>query len=179
LTQINEFCRTVDLVSYTISKLEPIPKLVEAARGEGGLCGSIFLNRIFAKYLDNKLGRYEEWDEEYQADALKCFEEDIKKNFSGDVNETLLFPARGLNRPELGIWKHKLRISGQDVKDVFDRVIEHIIPLVTEQIRKTANAQRPVTAVLMAGGFGSSRYLQARIQQAVGTHIRVRQVPNK
>ncbi|KAG4032860.1 hypothetical protein MFRU_006g03210 [Monilinia fructicola] len=76
---------TVDLISYTISSLDPVPKLREAARGEGGLCGSIFLNRIFAKHLNEKFANYSAWDDGYQADALKFFEDDIKKNFMGDV----------------------------------------------------------------------------------------------
>ncbi|TGO86065.1 hypothetical protein BPOR_0338g00020 [Botrytis porri] len=166
---------TVDLVSYTISKLQPVPRLREAARGEGGLCGSIFLNRIFAKHLSDKFANYPDWDEEYQTDALKFFEDDIKKNFDGDISQHFFIPARGLNKPELGIHRNKLRLSGEEIKNVFEPVIQDVISLVITQIRKTA---RPVTAVLMAGGFGSSEYLRTRIQDVVGTSIEVRRVAN-
>jgi len=167
---------TVDLVSYTISKLDPVPRLREAARGEGGLCGSIFLNRIFAKHLDDKFVNFPEWKEGgYQTDAMRAFEDEIKKNFMGDIHQQYLVPARGLRKPELGIQNGTLKLSGQEIKDVFEPVIQQVLSLVTKQIQKTA---RTVTAVLMAGGFGSSDYLRTRIQAAVGKNIEVRRVAN-
>jgi len=155
---------TVDLVSYTINKLKPVPSLVEATRGSGDLCGSTFLNRIFAKHLSKKLRDYQEWDDRYQADALKEFEDDIKKNFDGDTSQTYIFPARGLENPELGIKDGMLELPGKEIKAVFDPVVNRIISLVTEQIR---NTKKDVKAVLMAGGFGSSSYLCERIENAV------------
>ncbi|KAG9237961.1 hypothetical protein BJ875DRAFT_480771 [Amylocarpus encephaloides] len=167
---------TVDLVSYTISKLHPVPRLCEAARGEGGLCGSIFLNRIFAKYLDNKFVNFPEWKEGgYQTDAMRTFEDEIKKNFIGDLSQEYLIPARGLRKPELGIQNGTLKLSGMEMLRVFEPVIQQVLLLVTKQIRKTT---RTVTAVLMAGGFGSSDYLRTRIQAAVGRKIEVRTVAN-
>ena len=55
---------TVDLISYRISELKPVLKLEEAAPGSGSLCGSTFLNRIFEKFLREKLGEEDGWDEE-------------------------------------------------------------------------------------------------------------------
>ncbi len=168
----------MDLVSYTISQLDPVPRLREAARGEGGLCGSIFLNRIFAKYLDDKFANFQGWKEDsnYQIDAMKAFNDDIKKNFMGDIHREYRIPARGLKKPELGIYSGTLKISGQDIKDVFEPVIMEVLRLVRTQIQKTG---RTVTAVLMAGGFGSSAYLRARIQEEVGKAIEVRPIPNR
>lgn len=156
--------------------MTPIPRLREAARGEAGLCGSIFLIRIFAKHLQDKFANYPAWDDEYQIDALKFFEDNIKKNFMGDVNQVYFVPACGLNKPELGIRQNKLKLSGEEIKNVFAPVVQQIIKLVKTQIQKTA---RPVTAVLMAGDFGSSDYLRQRIQDAVGGTIEVRKVANR
>jgi hypothetical protein len=50
---------TVDLISYTITKLHPKLEIAEAAEGTGGLCGSTFLNRRFGEYLMKKLGQEE------------------------------------------------------------------------------------------------------------------------
>ena len=52
---------TVDLISYTVSALKPILQVEEAAMGSGRICGSTFLNRIFQKFLVEKLGLNEEW----------------------------------------------------------------------------------------------------------------------
>ena len=55
---------TVDLISYTVSALKPILRVAEASPGSGHLCGSSFLNRIFEKFITEKLGLEREWDEE-------------------------------------------------------------------------------------------------------------------
>ena len=55
---------TVDLISYTIAALKPILKLDEAAPGTGACCGSTFLNRKFAKYMKDKFGDDDDWDDE-------------------------------------------------------------------------------------------------------------------
>ena len=55
---------TVDLISYRVSALKPILQIAEAAPGSGSSCGSTFLNRIFQKFLTEKLGDDPNWDEE-------------------------------------------------------------------------------------------------------------------
>ena len=84
---------TVDLISYTVSALKPILQVEEAATGTGRLCGSTFLNRIFNKFLVDKLGLNEEWDEEVVEDALKRFELVTKKAFRGNPTEEFVIPG--------------------------------------------------------------------------------------
>lgn len=55
---------TVDLISYTVSSLTPILTVNEAAPGDGALCGSSFLNRIFERHLIERCGSNPGWDEE-------------------------------------------------------------------------------------------------------------------
>ena len=55
---------TVDLISYTVSELKPTLKITEATTGTGSLCGSSFLNRIFQRFLEDKLGHVFGYDEE-------------------------------------------------------------------------------------------------------------------
>lgn len=55
---------TVDLITYQIQSLTPFLKVVEAATGDGGLCGSTFLNRRFTAFLRRKLADHPEWQEE-------------------------------------------------------------------------------------------------------------------
>lgn len=55
---------TVDLISYSVSALKPVLKILEAAPVSGSACGSTFLNRIFQKFLTSKLGHDPSWDEE-------------------------------------------------------------------------------------------------------------------
>jgi len=65
---------TVDLISYTITKLKPILEVEEAAPGTGGICGSTFLNQRFASFLERKLGNQENFDDEVLAEAMEKFE---------------------------------------------------------------------------------------------------------
>jgi hypothetical protein len=65
---------TVDLISYTITKISPSLEIKEAAAGSGALCGSTFLNRRFGEFLTSKLGREEGWDADTLAEAMERFE---------------------------------------------------------------------------------------------------------
>ena len=87
---------TVDLISYTVSELKPILKVQEAASGSGRLCGSTFLNRIFQKFLVDKLSLNSEWDEEVVEDAMKRFDLITKKAFRGDSGEEFIIPGKHL-----------------------------------------------------------------------------------
>lgn len=55
---------TVDLITYKVSELRPTLKISEVNVGSGMLCGSTFLNRIFHKFLEDKLGKEPGWDDE-------------------------------------------------------------------------------------------------------------------
>jgi hypothetical protein len=65
---------TVDLISYTVTKLDPFIEVKEAAPGSGGLCGSTFINGRFKEYLEFKLGLEPGWDKEVLQDAMNDFE---------------------------------------------------------------------------------------------------------
>lgn len=65
---------TVDLISYEVSALKPILQIKEAAPGSGSLCGSTFLNRIFQKFLEDKLKDDHNWDEDVLEEAMKRFD---------------------------------------------------------------------------------------------------------
>jgi hypothetical protein len=161
-------------VSYTVKSLKEIPLIEEAAAGSGALCGGSFLNRIFAEYLRNKFKDYDAWDEEYQASALKKFEDQIKKKFAGDINKVYSIPVKGLpNNSDLDIQRGVLEIPGRDIQKVFEPVVKEILKLVKAQIKAT---NKRVKAVLLAGGFGRNEYLRHRLQKEVGVGIDVRKV---
>ena len=66
---------TVDLISYTVTKLDPSLEVKEAAPGNGALCGSTYLDRRFQEYVTSRLGHLEGWDDETLTDAMKSFEQ--------------------------------------------------------------------------------------------------------
>ena len=74
---------TVDLISYKVKALKPTLSIEEATPGSGMLCGSSFLNRIFEKFLKDKLAALPGWDEEILEEAMKRFEMVTKRQFRG------------------------------------------------------------------------------------------------
>ena len=87
---------TVDLISYTVTALKPILQVEEATVGTGRICGSTYLNRIFKKFLEDKLSHNEEWDDDVLDEAMKRFELVTKKAFRGDLNEEFVIPGKVL-----------------------------------------------------------------------------------
>ncbi|KAG4432939.1 hypothetical protein IFR05_011585 [Cadophora sp. M221] len=157
---------TVDLISYTIEQLEPTLQVKEAAPGSGGLCGSTYLNRRFQEFLVSKLGQEEGFDHETVSDAMKKFDEEIKREYSPNVpNPNYWVPVPGLaTNPRLGIRRNKLTLPPDDVREILKPVIDEVIQLVREQIRST---EREVKAVLLVGGFGGSQYLLERLKETL------------
>lgn len=80
---------TVDLISYKVSALKPALRITEAAPGSGSLCGSTFLNRIFHKFLEDKLGEDPNWDDDVLEEAMKRFEVTVSHGKS-ECSEALI-----------------------------------------------------------------------------------------
>jgi hypothetical protein len=147
--------------------------LNEAASGSGQACGSTFLNRIFARYLRDRLEDDPDWDDDILVEAMKRFEADIKRKFHEDRPGPYYIPVFPLrDNPRKGIYRGRLRLSREDIKEIFEPVISEIIKLVKEQIRAT---QRNVKGVLLVGGFGQNVYLRERLKSELGTDINVQQ----
>lgn len=78
-------------------------------------------------------------------------------------------PVPGLaDNKELGIKYGKFTIWPDDVREIFNPVINEVLELVEGQIEKTSGKIR---AVLLVGGFGGSRYLLQRLQESVSKDI--------
>jgi hypothetical protein len=169
---------TVDVKSYTVASLGQNPKIDDATIESSQLCGSSWLNHKFAEYLDTKFGTHPQWQNRHQRDALQKFETSLKRNFAGDMDVRYCLPGAALglpDNPNLGIKHDSLEFSGEEIGDIFDPVIDEILKLVTSQI---ASANYNIAAVLLVGGFGRNKYLHARLEEAVGPGILVREVPN-
>lgn len=167
--------RTVDLISYTILKLDPILQLEEAAPGSGSACGSIFLNRIFAENLNQRFEGDDTWESDsfFLETAMEHFERVTKNEFNGKKGVNI--PMAGLGRrPD--IKKHRLELTRTEIKGVFEPVISEILNLIQYQIQQTA---KQVKLILLVGGFGNSIYLQSRIQEMFGPEIEVKTSPDR
>ena len=77
--------------------------------------------------------------------------------------------------PEQGVRRGKFKMSGAQVKAIFDPVVDEVVALVRGQITAT---QKKVKAVLLVGGFGQNAYLRETIRASIDPNIEVMQPPN-
>ena len=88
----------------------------------------------------------------------------------------LIFAVPGLaDDPAQGVRRGKFKMSGTQVKSIFDPVVDEVVALVRGQIAAT---QKKVKAVLLVGGFGQNAYLRETIRASVDPAIEVMQPPN-
>ena len=106
------------------------------------------------------------------------------------ADQSLLVPGLRDNIAK-GVQRGLLTMTGTEIKEIFRPVvkvclqfleglesslipIQEVIRLVLEQIRST---KKPVSAVLLVGGFGSSSFLRDQLRSALG-NVPLLQSPN-
>ncbi|KAL8846467.1 MAG: hypothetical protein Q9221_008451 [Calogaya cf. arnoldii] len=173
---------TVDLITYEIKALNPSLRIVEVAKGEGGMCGSTMLDRRFATFLRGKFGNHPGWSENMLEEAKTAFKDRIKTGFTGNKTDEWEVPVPGLpnsfdNDPD-PIRHSRYYLKGSDLYDIFEPVIQEITAMVLQQIEISKKVGADIKAVVMVGGFGENLYLYQRLQKAVTPqHIQVRMSP--
>ena len=77
----------------------------------------------------------------------------------------LTFLVPGMNNNEaLGIRRNKISISGTDLRQIFEPVLNEVTKLVINQMKA---CEKPITAVILVGGFGQNGYLRDEISKEV------------
>lgn len=170
---------TVDLISYEITKLNPL-ELKELVTSTGGLAGSLMLNKRFEEWVSNVVGE-RAYIELRQTDAyrlaMKTFDENIKPGFRSrdDQDQYVNFPKAGLaDDPAKGLESNTITINGKVLHDIFEPIFQNIDKLVSEQVMKVRlkrmKDKHPngydIKAIFLVGGFGSSSYLYESICNA-------------
>lgn len=159
------------MISYTVTQVGPTLELRESTKGEGYVCGGMFVNRIFADYMLEEYGRSPFWSDAVLQNAVREFEEQTKKRFDGRTDRQ--YPMRVDIREQLpDIRNFRLWLSGSRLKRCFDPVVAEVTGLILAQIRATEGR---VNGVLLVGGFGRNEYLYRKVQRAVGDGIKVSQ----
>ena len=160
---------TVDLIAYKITRLNPL-RVEESAVGTGGLCGSVVLNCRFEEHVKQRIGRERyHWMREKKAKtwnmAQNYFDQSVKHRFNDEENSEVNIPFPGLPDDEdAGLDSGFLVMSAQQVKDIFDPVIEDVIQLVESQVHSIRAKGGLVCGIVLVGGFGQSTYLYNRMK---------------
>lgn len=157
---------TVDLISYKISGLNPL-RLDESVSGTGDLCGSVFLDERFERYIRRLLGNnvIDNMNPRAKAEMMRTWEERVKFRFGLSTVLEVTLPGVP-DDPEKRIEYSLHTMREEDVKKIFDPVVDRIEDLVTKQVRSIQSNGQNVAAILLVGGFGSSEYLHSRLKKA-------------
>ncbi|KAI1065452.1 hypothetical protein LB507_000129 [Fusarium sp. FIESC RH6] len=161
---------TVDLISYVFESTSPLV-IKECVKGDGGLCGGVFLDEAFVK-LVRRESPQGTWGSVSKTDEKKflndLWEHGIKPQFENqqrswpvDLPESFKKnPSKGLKR------RVTLELTSNEIGSVFSPIAEKIETLVDHQVAaiKKKYGENPKHIVLV-GGFGRSRYLYNRLQE--------------
>ncbi|KAF8242419.1 actin-like ATPase domain-containing protein [Wilcoxina mikolae CBS 423.85] len=167
---------TVDLISYTITNLDPL-QINEIAPGTGDMCGSVFLDMRFEEYI-----RYASpCSQRSKKQMILSWEDNVKFKFGNEASEEYEVSLPGVpDDPYKKIEDDFHTIQPNEVQKIFDPIVDCIIKLVKQQVDEVKQKGEKVAAILLVGGFGSSPYLLERLETAAfspGTLIEVLSPP--
>jgi hypothetical protein len=162
------------VASSKITQLSPL-RVEESAVGTGGLCGSAFLNYRFEEHVKERLGtdRYIHMRNKKPKTwmmGLKYFEEFVKRNYNEEENQEVNVPFPGLpDDEEAGIDGGFMVMSSQQVKAIFDPVIDEVLKLLDGQVDAIRTKGDTVSGIILVGGFGQSNHLYNRLKSHFNT----------
>ncbi|KAI8414700.1 hypothetical protein FOFC_04317 [Fusarium oxysporum] len=168
----------VDLITYKIEKLGPLI-MSESVKGDGGLCGAMFLDERFLKLLKETIP-FEAQKRLDKQTFHRIMESDweggLKSSFcksSGDLPIQLSYDGP----VDANFFPSKFSINFSEIREnVFDPVVEQVKQLVQKQVDAVKHKyKKKPKFVILVGGFGRSLYLHEHLQDAVGNRIDVLQ----
>ncbi|KAK6227405.1 hypothetical protein QIS74_00960 [Colletotrichum tabaci] len=172
---------TVDLISYEVTDTKPMV-VREAVKGNGGLCGGVFLDEGFINLMKSKIGS-ESWASISIENIKKLMNSDwehgIKQQFDTRPRDwpvtlpagcIMTGPSRRMMKKEM------ITLNHSDLLPVFETISQQIIKLIQEQIDGVrATSGKLPKYVILVGGFGRCRYLSSRLQLAIDNTVELLQ----
>lgn len=155
-------------------------KLVEKSLSSSKLCGSNCIDKEFLAFISKKVGSTalknlgKNHDDQLQR-LIKKFRKKIKNKDNYNVYDMKLekicpdikqyVTDSYLKELKENGWK--IKISYDDIKPMFNPIVEQIIQLIHEQL----NLSNYCLTIFLAGSLGKSRYLRTCIEQEFQQHI--------
>ncbi|KAH7329328.1 hypothetical protein B0I35DRAFT_473943 [Stachybotrys elegans] len=164
---------TVDLITYAVVQTNPMV-VRESVKGDGGLCGAVFLDEAFDDKLKRKVPRsiWSELGREGRRDIKNThWENGIKTQFRNDGTPwKILLPFVENGQPV------QLTFTNEEVLRIFKPVVGQVYKLVFDQISQVRRKYRKLPKfVILVGGFGKSRYLYEALEDSLDKHIQILQ----
>lgn len=168
---------TVDLAVYRIIGQLRDLEIAEVCARSGANCGSIFLDLRFRELVRTLLADHPaHLDGASLAYFMHAFSETDKLSYQGPSQDDTMFHFTCFNvedphDPSVGLFNGELSIPGNLLRrEVFDPVIDEVLQLIEDQLRRT---EQTVDALMLVGGFSGSEYLFKRVDERFGSRIKV------
>ncbi|KAF5263244.1 hypothetical protein FOXYS1_6008 [Fusarium oxysporum] len=163
---------TVDLISYQIESISPFV-VKECVKGDGGLCGGVFLDEQFLELIKRKLVPGS-WDNVTSAEEKKflneCWEHGIKPQFSNQNRDWLVDLPDSCDVASSGrkLKRRKtLELSSSDILSAYTPIVDKIEALLRRQTQAVkSKLGKSAKYIILVGGFGRSSYLYSKLQSA-------------
>ncbi|CAI7572395.1 unnamed protein product [Penicillium palitans] len=176
---------TVDIITYRVKETDPL-RFEEATKGTGAVCGSVMLDEAFDALIKVIIERQSDQPipQSTVRAARKYWQDYVKPSYTGPLDDDDMCEpgywipvpgVSGISNVELS--EGHLYLDKDQVKGIFDPIIEQIEKLVTEQRMSVKKAGFSTKAIILVGGLGASGYLIRRLQ-AASDGIQVMQPPN-
>ncbi|KAH8737364.1 hypothetical protein BGZ61DRAFT_488745 [Ilyonectria robusta] len=159
---------TVDLISYIIESVDPFV-VKECVKGDGGLCGGVFLDEEFVKLIKRKMTAVA-WNRVEKAEQRKVlndsWEHGIKPQFENQSRTWLFDLPEGCGVKSGRLKRRRtIDLSSEEILSVFSPVVKKILKLVEDQVQAVVKKYSTYPKyIILVGGFGRSRYLFNRLQ---------------
>ena len=176
-----------ETVHLTVWELLSENRIGETTERSDGFCGGTFVDKEFLEFFEDKVGKS-------AMDMLKknnynqvnylvqqfCFH--VKIPFTNEKSDFETFEldidrkCPALKKYVTGSEKKKLSnddwiidINFETVKGFFDPVIDKILKLIEQQLKKCPDC----SIMFLVGGFSESKYLQSRVKQKFRRRIKI------
>ncbi|KAH7324857.1 hsp70-like protein [Stachybotrys elegans] len=169
---------TVDITCYKVSQKSPSLELEELCVGAGGKCGGTFVDRNLHRLMANRFGNaFTSLDAQMIGPGSQFMDQfELKKrDFSMKTPSRralrLTLPMKNLKVTEETKKYYEdnfnyVLLTQQDMKALFDPVVDRIVGLVAEQLERVKRVPKgAIDTMVLVGGFGSSPYIKERLQK--------------
>jgi hypothetical protein len=139
----------------------------ESVRGDGKLCGAIFLDEGFVKLMQRKVGAVR-WAR-LSPKALKKFlndewEHGIKRHYDGSDSSDLQIQLPSEAEFQRGFNQAEIDLTSAEIMSVFDPVANDVEALIMSQVRQVQQTYlKDPKYIILVGGFGRCSYLYSKL----------------
>ncbi|EGD88095.2 uncharacterized protein TERG_04346 [Trichophyton rubrum CBS 118892] len=185
-----ESCPKKDITTYLINKVDPILSFEEPCTGIGGKCGSTAIDRNSYRLMSRRFGKAFDMLPAKKkgpgSEYMRKFEI-IKKDFGFNIEEDKIYElplnmrANKVKAEYFDDEERLVLLSSDDIRQLFDPVVDQVIGLVRKQIDDAEDAESGIIVQkILVGGFGDSEYLREKMEKSFcGIIITVPDNPEK